>query len=45
MGGREREKLRGKEEKDRETYMYKLTIFCLKETGLYADLLAAAVPL
>ena len=50
-GGREkRERLReggkeGRRRKDRETYMYKLTIFCLKETGLYAGLLAAAVPL
>ena len=49
VGGRETEKQRVKEgrRRDRETYMYmyKLTIFCLKETGLYAGLLAAAVPL
>ena len=49
VGGREREKQRvkeGRRRKDRETYMYKLTIFfCLKETGLYAGLPVAAVPL
>ena len=47
--GRGRERWEGGKErrrrKDRETYMYKLTIFCLKETGLYAGLLTAAVPL
>ena len=49
VGGREREKQIGKEGRrrkiERHTCTIELTIFCLKETGLYAGLLAAAVPL